>query len=84
MLGGSRLWEHPWPEPEAAFLEEDEVEVVVQVNGKLRDRLRVRADISEAELVAQARASERVRAHLDGGEPRRTVVVPGKLVNFVV
>jgi leucyl-tRNA synthetase len=84
VLGGSRLWEHSWPEADAAFLEEDEVEVVVQVNGKLRDRLRVPADISEAELVAQARASERVRAHLDGGEPQRTVVVPGKLVNFVV
>ncbi len=84
VLGGSRLWEHPWPEADPELLAEDVVEVVVQVNGKLRDRLRVPADISEDDLVAQARASERVRAHLDGGEPRRTVVVPGKLVNFVV
>ena len=71
-------------EADPALLVQDVVEVVVQVNGKLRDRLRVPADISEDELVAQARASERVRAHLDGDEPRRTVVVPGKLVNFVV
>jgi leucyl-tRNA synthetase len=83
-LGGTRLWETPWPEADPAFLVEDVVEVVVQVNGKLRDRLHVPAAISEEELVAQARASERVRAHLDGGEPRKTIVVPGKLVNFVV
>ena len=56
----------------------------LQVNGKLRDRLQVPASISEEELVALARASERVQAHLNGGEPRKTIVVPGKLVNFVV
>ena len=60
------------------------VEVVLQVNGKLRDRLQVPASIGEEELVALARASERVQAHLNGGEPRKTIVVPGKLVNFVV
>ena len=54
------------------------------MNGKLRDRLQVPASIGEDELVALARASERVQAHLNGGEPRKTIVVPGKLVNFVV
>jgi leucyl-tRNA synthetase len=83
-LGHERLWEHPWPEADPALLVEDEVEVVVQVNGKLRDRLHVRAGTSEEELVAQALASEKVRAYLDGGEPRKTIVVPGKLVNIVV
>ena len=62
----------------------DTVEVVVQVNGKLRDRLHVPAGTSEDELVSLALASERVRAHLDDGEPRRTVVVPDRLVNLVV
>jgi leucyl-tRNA synthetase len=66
------------------LLERDVLEVVVQVNGKLRDRLHVAPGTSEDEVVALARASERVRAHLDGGEPRKTIVVPGKLVNFVV
>jgi leucyl-tRNA synthetase len=66
------------------MLAEDTIEVVVQVNGKVRDRLHVHAEIAEEELVAQARASERVQAHLDGGEPRKTIIVPGKLVNFVV
>jgi leucyl-tRNA synthetase len=83
-LGHERLWEQPWPVAESALLERDVVEVVVQVNGKLRDRLHVAPGTPEEELVAQARASDRVRAHLNGGEPRKTIVVPGKLVNFVV
>ena len=83
-LGHERLWEAPWPVADPALLEVDTVEVVVQVNGKIRDRLHVSPDLGEDELVALARASERVREHLNGGEPTRTVVVPGKLVNFVV
>ena len=83
-LGGERLWEQPWPVADPALLERETVEIVLQVNGKLRDRLQVPASISEDELVALARSSERVRAHLNGGEPRKTIVVPGKLVNFVV
>jgi leucyl-tRNA synthetase len=82
-LGRERLWEEPWPVADPALLEVDTVEVVVQVNGRIRDRLRVSPDLDEAELVALARASERVAEYLNGGEPSRTVVVPGKLVNFV-
>jgi leucyl-tRNA synthetase len=83
-LGGERLWQQPWPTADPALLERKTIEVVVQVNGKLRDRLQVPATIEEDELVALARSSERVQAHLNGGEPRQTIVVPGKLVNFVV
>ncbi len=83
-FGHERLWRHPWPKPDPALLVEDTVEVVVQVNGKLRDRLRVPADTPEDELVRLALASERVRAHLNGGEPAKTIVVPGKLVNLVI
>ena len=83
-LGREQLWQQPWPVADPALLERETVEVVLQVNGKLRDRLQVAASISEDELVALARASERVQAHLNGGEPRKTIVVPGKLVNFVV
>jgi leucyl-tRNA synthetase len=82
-LGHERLWEAPWPEADAAMLERETVEVVVQVNGRIRDRLHVSPDTPEDELVALAGASERVQAHLDGYEVSRTVVVPGKLVNFV-
>jgi leucyl-tRNA synthetase len=66
------------------MLEVETVEVVVQVNGKIRDRLQVAPDLAEGELVALARGSERVQAFLDGAEPARTIVVPGKLVNFVI
>ena len=83
-LGHERLWEQPWPEADPALLEVETVEVVVQVNGRIRDRLRVSPDLAEDELVALARASERVQGYLDGGEAARTVVVPGKLVNFVI
>jgi len=84
VLGGARLWEQPWPEADPALLQRDVVEVVVQVNGKVRDRLQVATATPEAELVELARASRRVQAYLNGGEPRKTIVVPGKLVNFVV
>ena len=84
LLGGMRLWAEPWPEADAAMLERETVEIVVQVNGKVRERLHVAAATADDELVSLARASERVQAHLNGGEPRKTVVVPGKLVNFVV
>ena len=84
MLGHERLWEAPWPVADAALLVEDRVEVVVQVNGKLRDRLHVPAGTVESELVRLALASERVQAHLDGAEPRKTIVVPDRLVSLVV
>ena len=56
----------------------------MQVNGKVRDRLHVAATTDEDELLALALASERVQAHVDGKELRKTVVVPGKLVSLVV
>ncbi len=71
-----------WPIP--TLLVEDEVEVVVQVNGKVRDRLHVAAGTPRTSSLALALASERVQAHLDGKELRKTIVVPGKLVSLVV
>ena len=82
-LGHERLWKRPWPVTDTTLLEVETVEVVVQVNGRIRDRLHVSPDLPEDELVALARASERARAYLDGVEPARTIVVPGRLVNFV-
>jgi leucyl-tRNA synthetase len=84
VLGHERLWREPWPRADESQLVRETFELVVQVNGKVRDRFQVEAGLSEDELVARARASERVRAHLNGGEPRKTIVVPGRLVNFVV
>jgi leucyl-tRNA synthetase len=83
-LGHERLWEQPWPEADPALLQRETFELVVQVNGKVRDRLEVDASLSEEELVERAKASPKVQAHFDGGEIRKTIVVPRKLVNFVV
>ncbi len=84
VLGHERLWEQPWPEADPSQLEQDTFELVVQVNGRVRDRLEVDAALSEDELVARALASARVQAHVDGATVRKTIVVPGKLVNFVL
>jgi leucyl-tRNA synthetase len=54
------------------------------VNGKVRDRFEVDASTPEEELVARASASPKVQAHIDGAQVRKTIVVPRKLVNFVV
>jgi leucyl-tRNA synthetase len=83
-LGHSRLWEAPWPVADPAMLQRETFELVVQVNGKVRDRLRVPSDLPEEELVARAKESPKVQAHLDGGEIRQAIVVPRKLVNLVV
>jgi leucyl-tRNA synthetase len=83
-LGHERLWEEPWPEADPALLERETFELVIQVNGRVRDRVEVAADLSEGELIAQARGSARVQEFLDGKEIRKEIVVPGKLVNLVV
>ncbi len=83
-LEGERVWETPWPEADPALLASDTFTLVVQVNGRLRDRVEASVDAGRDELLELARASERVRQHLDGKEVVKEVVVPGKLVNLVV
>jgi len=82
-LGHERSWEAPWPVADPALLEQDTFELVVQVNGRVRDRIDVDASLSEEELVQLALASPKVQAHLDGASIRKTIVVPRKLVNIV-
>jgi len=82
-LGHGRLWEQPWPTFDEGMLQHDTIELVLQVNGKVRDRIQVPAGLPEEELVAKAKASPKVQAHLNG-EERRVIVVPDKLVNLVV
>jgi leucyl-tRNA synthetase len=84
MMTGRRVWEEPWPEADPALLARDEIQLVVQVNGKLIDRLPVPSTATQEELEEVARGSDKLAARLDGGEIVKTVVVPGKLVNFVV
>jgi leucyl-tRNA synthetase len=79
----SLAWE-PFPEADPALLIDDAIEVPVQVNGKVRTVITVPADTDNAGLEAAARADAKVVAALGGRETRRTIVVPGRLVNFVV
>ncbi|MFL5901954.1 MAG: leucine--tRNA ligase [Solirubrobacterales bacterium] len=83
-LHGGRVWEEPWPKADPAMLVSDMVTLVVQVNGKLRDRIEAPADAPEEELLELARASESVIRYLDGKEVVKEIVVPGKLVNLVI
>jgi leucyl-tRNA synthetase len=83
-LTGERVWEQPWPVADPALLASDTVTVVVQVNGKLRDRIEVAAEAPREEVLRLAHASEKVARHLDGHEVVKEIVVPGKLVNLVV
>jgi leucyl-tRNA synthetase len=81
--GAGRLAEQPWPAWDPACLVEDEVELPVQVNGKLRDKLTVKREATPAEVEALALASPRVQEHIAGKTVRKVIVVPGKLVNVV-
>jgi leucyl-tRNA synthetase len=83
-LGHERLRATAWPEADPAFLERETFELVVQVNGRVRGKVEVPAGLPEEELVSRAKELPRVAAHLDGKEPRQTIVVPGRLVNLVV
>jgi leucyl-tRNA synthetase len=83
-LEGKRVWEEPWPEADPELLQRETYMLVVQVNGKLRDRIEVASDTGEGELVELAKASDNVKRHLDGKEVAKEIVVPGRLVNLVV
>jgi leucyl-tRNA synthetase len=80
----SNLLRDNWPQYDAALAKEEEIEIVVQVNGKVRSRLSVPADAPEDQVRERALADERVRAALDGKQVVKAIVVPGKLVNVVV
>lgn len=84
LMTGGRVWEEPWPVADRGLLRGDTFALVVQVNGKLRDRVEAPVGASEEEQEALARASGKVAAQIDGRQVVKTVVVPGKLVNFVV
>jgi leucyl-tRNA synthetase len=73
-----------WPEVDLEAAQDEEVTLVVQVNGKLRDRITVPVGITDEDAKALALASEGAQKFLEGAEPRKIVVIPGRLVNLVV
>ena len=78
------LLDAPWPEPDAAALEQDEIEMVVQVNGKLRGQISVPKAASKEAIEKLALNDENVKRHTEGKPVKKLIVVPGKLINVVV
>jgi leucyl-tRNA synthetase len=78
------LLKHPWPQFDPAMVKMDEIELAVQVNGKLRARITVPADAGEDVVREKALSDERVKAAIEGKQIVKVIVVPGKLVNIVV
>ena len=80
---GELLSEQRWPELDESLLVESEIQLIVQVNGKLRARIQVPVDVSKEDAEKAALADENVTAHTNGKTVRKVIVVPGKLVNIV-
>lgn len=74
----------PWPEYSEEALAEEEIEIVVQVNGKLKCKISLPAGISDEEMKQRALSSEKLKPHIEGKDVVRVITVPGKLVNIVV
>jgi leucyl-tRNA synthetase len=91
---GEELWQklghedtityEPWPEYDESKLVEDEVEIVVQINGKVRAKLLMPKDATKEQMEQQALEDEKIKEHIDGKTVRKVITVPGKLVNIVV
>ena len=81
---GRRVWEEPWPDADPDMLQSDTFELVCQVNGRVRDRVTAPAGATREELERLCLDTRGVKAHLDGHEIARVIVVPDKLVNVVV
>ena len=81
---GQTLANEPWPEYDEGYLKEDEIEIPVQVNGKLRGRVRVSPEAGEAEVLALALACPEASAFLAGKEVKKKIYVPKRMVNLVV
>jgi leucyl-tRNA synthetase len=84
-LGHAQSLAHePWPEADPALLVTETITLAVQVNGKRRDEIQVPTDADEEEIKAAALASEKVQRHVGGKEPKKVILVKGRLVNVVV
>jgi len=81
---GQAVIECHWPDVDESALVQESVELVVQVNGKVRGRISVAADAQQADIEAAASGEENVLKHITGKPVRKIIIVPGKLVNVVI
>ena len=77
------IHQQAWPEYDPALTKSEEITLIVQVDGKLRDRLTVAADIAEDDARVAAMGSEKIQTALNGADPARVIYVPGRLLNLV-
>ncbi len=85
MLGGEGLVvTTPWPKADPAYLVEDTVTLPIQINGKRRDEITVPKDMDKAEVEKLVLATDAVQKALAGGQPKKLIVVPGRIVNVVI
>jgi len=80
---GNNILTAPWPDVDEAALVQDEIEMVIQVNGKLRGKLHAAKDADKVALEQMALAHEAVQKHLAGATPKKIIIVPGRLINVV-
>ncbi len=84
MMGRSEVWDEPWPEADPRFLSGEMVELAVQINGKVRDRVTVPRDAADADVLAASKSLPGVARYLEDMTLVKEVVVPGRLVSLVV
>jgi leucyl-tRNA synthetase len=77
------IFKEKWPEPDKKFLKEEKITLIIQINGKVRDKIEVVADISEKEAKELAFSSEKIKKWTAGKEIKKAIFVPGKLINLV-
>ncbi len=78
------IFKEKWPEYDQSLIKDEEIELVIQINGKLRDRIRVSADISEEEAIKSGKESKKVKNFIGDKEIKKVIFVKGKLINIVV
>jgi len=84
LMGRERIWDEPWPQPDPCYLTHDTIELAVQVNGKVRDRVVVPADATDDHVLAAVKELPGMQRYLEGVTVVKEIVVPGRLVNIVV
>jgi leucyl-tRNA synthetase len=84
-LGNKKsIFKAAWPKADENLAKAEEFELIIQINGKFRDKVKVRSDITEQQAEIVARQSEKIKKYLDGQTVKNIVFVPGKLINFVI
>ncbi|MEI3503062.1 MAG: class I tRNA ligase family protein [Anaerovoracaceae bacterium] len=78
------LHEQPWPEYDEKALVKDSIEIVVQINGKIKDKINIPGDMSRDDMMKLADENDKIKALTEGKNVVKVIAVPGKLINLVV